>query len=280
MPGRWPGAGASLAMAIAPRFTASWINAFPSAFAPCKAKNRAPCCTFRESQATWRISRLHAAGGTAICVPWNNSVSFLRMGPFSWADGFNGVLSWLVAASLDCSSSWLNSIFILTPGPLVRLRDFWSCCPELHGDLCSSPDPCSCRRHLIRCKARANQDRLQPQSNAGLCDLAHCFAGKVRHLDLASFVYRHGHRRRLVLVLLPIRCGNPRRRLVGQAGKIRGREISQRGAVCHVTVPVRRLHKSRGHRNISRHIQVWQNLLGDALENRRRHLPAFVMSNW
>src|SRR6266404_751227 len=203
-------------MAIAPRCTASCTNAFPSAFAPRNAKNSAPGCTFRESHVTWRISSLLATEGTVVCVPSNNSTSFLRRSAFFWwADGFRGVSTWFVASPRACSSSWLNPIFILMPGPLVRLRDFWCRCPELHGDLSPASDSCSRRRRLIGCKACANQHRLQPQSNAGLGNLAHCFTGKVRHLDLASFIYRHGHRRRFVLALLRIRCGNHGGRLVG-----------------------------------------------------------------
>src|SRR5882672_11003840 len=267
-------------MAIAPRCTASWTNAFPSAFAPCNAKNSAPSCTFRESQVTWRISRWLATEGTVISVPSNNSASFLRGSAFLWwGDGFRGVSTWFVASPRACSSSWLNPIFILMPGPLVRLRDLWCRCPELHGDLGPVSDSCSRRWRLIGCKARANQNRLQPKANASLGHLTHRLAGKVWHLDIAPFVHGHGHRRRLALVLLRIRCGNPRRRLVGHAGKICGREILQRGAICYVTVLVRSLHKSRRHRNISRHIQVWKNLLGDALKNRRRNLPAFVLPN-
>src|SRR5258708_14708055 len=57
------GAASSLAMATAPRDTASRIKAFPSALAPCSAKNRARGCTLHESQAIWRISHLLAGAG-------------------------------------------------------------------------------------------------------------------------------------------------------------------------------------------------------------------------
>src|SRR5260370_3344518 len=95
------------------------MNLFPSALAPCNAKNSAPGRTFRESQATWRISRPLAPAGKVVSTPWNTSLSFVPLSAaLAREECFRWLSIWFVAASCICSS-WLNPIFILMPYPVI-----------------------------------------------------------------------------------------------------------------------------------------------------------------
>src|SRR6266403_869036 len=136
---------------------------------------------------------LLAAGGRVASKPSNTAVSFFRLSPgLAWAECFRWRSTWFVAASCTFSS-WLNPILILVPCSLERLGNFWCWCPKLHGNLCSAPGLRSRRWRLICSKTAANQNRLQPQSQANLCYIAHGLSGEVRHLDVATFVHGHRH---------------------------------------------------------------------------------------
>src|SRR3989442_9651370 len=91
------------------------MNAFPSALVPRKPKKSAPGRTFRESQATCRISRALAAKAGVASTPRNTSLSGLRIVTVPRRPEWFGWLStWFVAASgTRSSSSWLNPDFIL-----------------------------------------------------------------------------------------------------------------------------------------------------------------------
>src|SRR6266478_2454822 len=253
------------------------MNAFPSAFAPCRAKKSEPGSTFRESQATFRISSLFAFAGRAVSTSWNTSLNFL---PLSVepprAECFRWRSTWFVVASCTCSS-WLNPIFILMPDSPMRLLNFWCRCSELHGYLRARPDLCPRRRRLICCKPAANQNRLQPQPQARFRHFAHRLSGEIRHWNVAALIHGHGHRRRRASALTGIGCHELGRRLVGLLRKIRGREILEYRTIRYVAIPVRRLEKPRTNGHIARHIQIWQYLLGDSLENRRGNLAALVL---
>ena len=88
------GAGASLAITAAPRETASCRKVFPSAFAPCNAKNRARGFTLRESQATCRISSSCAAEGIFASCRADTSRSFRLRGETRPGDGLPGLHRW------------------------------------------------------------------------------------------------------------------------------------------------------------------------------------------
>src|SRR5258708_8534262 len=167
------------------------MKVFPSAFAPCKAKKSAPGCTFRESQATWRISRLLAPARRAVSTPWSTSLSLLPLSvALARAEFFRWLSTCFVTASGTCSS-WLNPIFILMPDPRERVRDLWCRCSELHGDLCAPPHFRSCGRRLIRSKTAANDNWLQPQSKANFCHPPHLLTTDVPHLTAPSFTHIH-----------------------------------------------------------------------------------------
>src|SRR5712691_7072143 len=173
------------------------MNAFPSALAPCKAKKSASACTFRESQATWRIPKLLAPEGRLTSAPRNTSMSFFRTSPgFAWAWRFRWRSAWFVAASCTCSSG-LNPTLILVPCSLERPCNLWCRCPELHGDLCAALHLRSRRWRLIRSKTAANENRVQPQSKTNLCDVAHCLSEEVRHFNVAAFLHGYRHVRHL-----------------------------------------------------------------------------------
>src|ERR1700721_1585938 len=172
------------------------MNVFPSALAPCKAKNNPPGRTFRESQATWQISILAAPEGRVTSTPWNTAVSVFRSSrELAWAVCFRWLSTWFVAASCTCSS-WLNPILILVPCSLEWLRNLWCRCPELHGDPRAAPRLRSRRWRLIGSKTTANENRVQSQSKTHLRYVAHGLSGKVRHLDVTAFIQSYGDRRR------------------------------------------------------------------------------------
>src|SRR2546427_5128150 len=173
------------------------MNTFPSAFAPCKAKKSAPACTFRESQATWPISRVLAPADRVVSTPWNTSLSFFRSSKRpACTECFRWLSAWFVAASCICSS-WLNPILILVPCSLEQLCNLWCRCPELHCDLCAALHLRSRRWRLIRSKTAANGNRVQPQSKTNLRDGAHCLSREVWHLNVAPFLHSYRHVRRL-----------------------------------------------------------------------------------
>src|SRR6266404_2819907 len=139
------------------------MNVFPLAFDPCRAKKSEPGSTFRESQATVRISSLFAFAGRDVSTPRNTSLSFLPLSDeLARTECFRWRSTWLVMASCTCSSR-LNPIFILMPDSPVWLLNFCRWCSELHGYLRAAPDLRPRRRRLICCKTAANQNRLQPQ---------------------------------------------------------------------------------------------------------------------
>src|SRR6267142_2123615 len=141
------------------------MNVLPSALAPRRAKKSAPGRTFRESQDTWRISRLLAPAGRAVSTPWNTSLSFLPLSAaLAREECFRWLSTWFVAASCICST-WLNPIFILMPYPVARLCDLRRRCSELHGDLGAPPHLRPCGRRLIRCKPAAHSHGVPPPSN-------------------------------------------------------------------------------------------------------------------
>src|SRR6185437_4938869 len=76
--GTAPSGGASLAIATAPRFSASGTYLFPSSFSPLSAKKRAPRFTFRLSYATELISGSPEPEIAAISVPKNKSFTFIE----------------------------------------------------------------------------------------------------------------------------------------------------------------------------------------------------------
>src|SRR6266481_6514647 len=169
------------------------MNAFPSAFAPCRAKKSEPGSTFRESQATFRISSLFAFAGRAVSTSWNTSLNFLPLSVEpARAECFRWRSTWFVVASCTCSS-WLNPIFILMPDSPLRLRNFCNWCSELHGDLCAPPHLRSRGRRLVRSKAAANENRLQPQLQADFRHFTHRLSGEIRHLNVAAFIHSHRH---------------------------------------------------------------------------------------
>src|SRR5713226_6785290 len=252
------------------------MKVFPSSFAPCKAKKSAPGCTFRESQATWRISSLLAPADRAVSTPWSNSLSFLPLSvELARAEFFRWLSTWFVAASGTCSS-WLTPIFILMPDPLERVRDLWCRCSELHGDLCAPPHFRSCGRRLIRSKTAANENRFQPQSKAYRSYLPHRLSREVRHLNVASFTHGHGHPRHGTIALPGVGCRGLRGRLVGHLRKIRGCEILENRAIRYVAIPVRGLDEPRANRHIARHVKIGQHLFRNSLKYRRRHHAALV----
>src|SRR5712671_4697816 len=159
------------------------------------AKKSAPCCTFRESQATWRISRVRTPAGRAVSTPWNTSPSFLPQSvELARAEFFRWLSTRFVVASCT-RSSWLNPIFILMPDPLEQLRNLRRRCSELHGDLCAPPHPRPRGWRLDRSKTAANKNRLQPQSKANRGYLPHRLSREVGHLNVAAFIRRHSYRR-------------------------------------------------------------------------------------
>src|SRR5271163_1733680 len=110
------------------------MNVFPSAFAPCSAKNSARGCTLRESQATWRISSSSADAGTLATTPCSKSRNFIfRTETRDCDESSRRSSAWFVLELL-ASSSWLNPVLILVPDSRVRLRFLLERCPELHGD--------------------------------------------------------------------------------------------------------------------------------------------------
>src|ERR1700722_13122496 len=155
------GAVSSLAMAAAPRETASRTNAFPSDCAPCRAKKSARGLTLRESEATCRISRSLAAGGMLASLPANKSASFMLRAETRVGDESCPRSSVWFGLEL-VSSIWLNPVLILIPDSPPRLRFLLERCPELHGDFCAPPHLRSDGGRLFRCKVAANQHRIKP----------------------------------------------------------------------------------------------------------------------
>src|SRR6266849_3295902 len=207
------------------------MNLFPSAFAPCRAKNSAPGRTFRESQVTWRISRALAPAGSAIPTPSNTSLSFLPVSvALARAEFFRWLSVRFVATSCTCSS-WLNPIFILMPDSPAWPRNFCRRCSELHRDLRTTPHLRSRGRGLICCKTAANENRLQPQLPARLCHLPHPLPGEVRHRNVTAVIHSHCRRRRGAIALPRVGCRGLRGGLVGLPRKIRRCEIPERRAV-------------------------------------------------
>src|SRR5205823_1559439 len=139
--------------------------AFPSALAPCSAKNSARGCTFRESQATCRISKSPEVTGTLVSVPSSTAVSFIvrfKTGPrvpfpTGSSPGSAGDLR-------SCSFVWFKLRLILMSATLAGSHGFRRRCPELHGDFRASPHPRSWRRSLLGSKITANQNWLESQS--------------------------------------------------------------------------------------------------------------------
>src|SRR3989441_3432216 len=136
------------------------------------------------------------------------------------------------------------------------LRDLWYKCSELHGDPRATPDSHSRRGRLIRCKAAANQNRVQPQSQACLRHFSHRFAGKIGHLYITAFIDGDCHWRRLASTLFKVCCRGLRGGLVRLSEKIRWREVLQCRAIGSLTVLVRRLDETRSDRHIARHVQI------------------------
>src|SRR5260370_41209441 len=187
------GGAASLPMAAAPRDTASRIKAFPSALAPCSAKNSAPGCTLRESQATWRISRSPAPAGTLASTPANKALSLLlrpAMRPsMEWP---RSLFASFAVESLFFSSVCVNPILILMSGPPVRLGGLPRRRAELHGHLRSASHLGPSLRMLFHSKITSNQQRLEPEVQTHLRDLPHPPPRKVGHGDVAALVGGHG----------------------------------------------------------------------------------------
>src|SRR2546425_431893 len=257
------------------------MNAFPSALVPRKPKKSAPGRTFRESQATCRISRALAAKAGVASTPRNTSLSGRRIvtvpGRPEW---FGWLSTWFVAASgTRSSSSWLNPDFILPPCLPMWLRDLWCRCSELHGDPRAAPDSPSRHGRLIRCKAAANQNRVQPQSQACLRHLSHRLAGKIGHLYITAFIDGDCHRRRQASTLFKVCCRGLRGGLVRQSEKIRWGEVLQCRTIGNLLVLVRRLDETRADGHIARHVQIREHLFGNALENRGRYHASFVESD-
>src|ERR1700722_2525985 len=276
------GTVSSLAIAAAPRETASRTNAFPSACAPCRAKNSARGLTFRESQAICRISSSCAAGGTFASVPGNKSRSFkLRLETRVGDDSCRPSSAWFVLELL-VSSIGLNPVLILIPDSRACLRFLLERCPELHGDSRAASDFRSRRWRLIGCKIAANQHRIEPQPQSDIRHLAHGLPAEVRQLNVAALI--HGNCQSLVLDirLLPrlrfsgLGC---RRRRIRLAGEIYGRGFLKRARILFGPPHIGRLNELRIQRHIARHVEIRQNLLGNAFERRRGYLAAFVQPN-
>src|SRR5437867_10461597 len=164
-------------MASAPRFTASSMNEFPSAFAPCKAKNSAPFCTLRESHVTCRISMLPEEPSSVASAPRRSPLNFFPVfDSAAWTECFRGASCSVVVVVFTCCSG-LSVIFILMPALRFRPRDLFRWCSELHSELhrqlCAAPKLPSRRRYLICCKAAANQKGIETELQTHLCHFPH-----------------------------------------------------------------------------------------------------------
>src|SRR5580765_5591193 len=270
-------------MAAAPRETASRMNVLPSAIAPRSAKKSASGCTLRESHATRLISRFSAGAGRLASVPCSKSRSFiLRMETRDGDESSRRSSVWFVFELRVSSSIWLNAVLILIPVPGAGLRILLGWCPELHGDFRASPYFYPRRRRLIQCKIATNQHRIETKPQGSIGYLAHGLPAEIGDFDLAALIYGHRQRRlperggRLPNRLHHLRCHRQR---IGLPGKIHRRKVLEGARIFTRMLLICGLDQFRVERHIARHIEIRQDLFGNAFEHRGGHLSAFMLPN-
>src|SRR5258708_416307 len=270
------GAAASLTTATEPRETASRANFAPSSLAPCNA-TKSPCgCALRESQATLRIKIPDCAAFRVAPVPMSSASSrcatLCVFSPTRFCESDS-------VTSLDSFST--TPVLILIPVfPAACSRFFvWCRGVKPHGNLGPAPDfRTSCGR-LILSKAATNQNRVQAKPQTRFGYVAYGLAVKIGYGDVAAFIERNGYARRRLL--FPSGSGRfyVRKRLVGLRGQIHGIEIVERIVPSFVGFFVGSLDELFCDRHIARHVEIWQHLFSDALENGRRSNSGFVQAD-
>src|SRR5277367_651650 len=208
--GSHAGGASSLAIATAPLAIASFRNVFPSAFAPCSAKNSAPAATFRESQDSCRISTpaapaVDAPADDASVTPSSNALSRAPGPEFDPEFGPEFVPEFPVSADSRASAASaltaprsssrvpLSPVVILFFGP-CRLVALGLGRPKLNRHLRAMLYFSPCPGRLSRRQARPHQRRVQSQPQTLLANIAHGLPAEVRHGDISALVHRNHHR--------------------------------------------------------------------------------------